>query len=124
PYPCERVSFLPLPRIRPGPATIAGPAACSMNLDRALAAAAADLNLDLPGLGLLGLGNPDLQHAVLVRRAHFVGLHRLAELEAALEGAVGALHVMPLHVLRFRALAALAAHGQGVLEHRDLHVLR
>src|SRR5262245_9892970 len=117
----------PCRRRQTRPGVRAEPASRAVGYLKALVArgvlVARNLNRNLPRLHLLCLGNANLEDAVLVRRRNLVALHGRAELEATLEGAMEALHAVPLHVFGLRRLAPLAAHRERVLEHRDLHVL-
>jgi hypothetical protein len=89
-------------------------------LPQGLGPARADL--DALGLGLLGLGHQDLQHAVLERRLDPFRRHMSGQGDRPPEGAVAALD--PVELLGgFLGELALTLDGQQAILHGDVEVL-
>src|SRR6202451_4332468 len=84
---------------------------------------AANVHLDLLGLGFGLLGKVNLQHALVIVGTHLPRIYRAGQRERP-----GELSVLPLHateVLLFLFLLdlALAMHGEGIALDADINVL-
>src|SRR5436305_5044885 len=91
-------------------------------LDRRLLRAA-DADLDLPRLRLLGLPHVQLQHTVLVLGLDRLLRHPLREPDRAREGAVPALEAVVAPVLDLLLALTLRRHGQRVRVELDRDLL-
>src|SRR5271170_3718055 len=76
---------------------------------------AADVDLDLLGLGFGLFGQSDLQNALVVGCRNFLGIHGGGHSEGAGEAAVLALHTAVVLFFLFLLDFALAVHGEGVV---------
>src|SRR5713226_1826888 len=84
---------------------------------------AANINLDLLGLGFGLLGELDLQHALVVVGAHLPLIHGTGQCERAGEASVLPLNAAVVLFLLFLLDVALAMDGEGIVVDVDMNVL-
>src|SRR5215471_2517044 len=82
-----------------------------------------NVDLDLLGSDLLGLGQADGQHAIAIARLDLVGLNRNRELEGPLEFPEPPLRAVVVVLLRLLVPATLALEGQQVAGDGQMDVL-
>src|SRR3954469_410533 len=82
----------------------------------------ADADRDPARLALLGLGDADLEDALVERRRDLLGVDALRERQRAAELAEGALHPVVALLLRLVLGLALAAYGEDVVLELDRDV--
>src|SRR5712692_10534617 len=83
---------------------------------------AANINLDLLGLGFSLLGEVDLQHALIIVGAHLPWIHRTGQRERASEASVLPLDATEVLLFLFLLHLALAMDGEGVALDADINV--
>src|SRR6202521_2014085 len=83
---------------------------------------AANVDLDLLGLGFGLLGQADLQHAIVVVGVHLPSIHGAGQRERAGEDAILALHAAIVFFFLFFFDFALAMHSEGVAFNADINV--
>jgi len=83
---------------------------------------AANINLDLLGLGFGLLGEVDLQHALIIVGAHLPWIHRTGQRERAGEASVLPLNATEVLFFLFLLELALAVDGEGVVFDADINV--
>jgi hypothetical protein len=81
------------------------------------------LNRNALRLGRLALGQPQLEHAIVIGRLHLLLIDHGRQHKGALEGAIGAFHAVVMVVFHLSCVCALASQGQGVLVHLNTDII-